>query len=228
MLKPDSPTSQTKYRVLLVDDQTLIRQGLTSLLELSEQVVVVGQAADGEKALAWLLTEGNTADVILLDLRMPKLDGIETLQELRTRGIDTPVLILTTFDDHSMLLDALKAGARGYLLKDVELETLVEGIARVHAGESMIQPTITSSLLQGLQGLKSEFESYDKPEPMSTKEIEILRLMAAGCSNKEIAQALFKSEGTVKNQVSAVMAKLGVRDRTRAVLRAIELGLIGL
>lgn len=225
----NAPQSQvSKHRVLLVDDQQLIRQGLASLLALSAQVEVVGQAADGVQALDWLHTHQGGADVVLLDLRMPRLDGIETLSAMRAQALDVPVLILTTFDDHSMLMDALKAGARGYLLKDVALETLVEGIARVHAGESMIQPAITTSLLQGLQGLKSEFEVYDKPEPLSTRETEVLRLIAAGCSNKEIAQALFKSEGTVKNQVSTVMAKLGVRDRTRAVLRAIELGIIGL
>ena len=211
-----------------MDDQTLIRQGLTSLLQISEQVDVVGQASDGEQALAWLVANPAGADVMLLDLRMPKLDGIATLHALRANYISIPTLILTTFDDHTMLLDALKAGARGYLLKDVELETLVEGIARVHAGDSMIQPTITSSLVQALHGLTSEFDAYDKPEALSVREKEILRLIAADCSNKEIAQALFKSEGTVKNQVSGVMAKLGVRDRTRAVLRAIELGIIGL
>ncbi|RUO23676.1 DNA-binding response regulator [Aliidiomarina iranensis] len=212
---------------MLVDDQKLIRQGLASLLSLSAHIEVAHEAADGEEALARAKAHGSDIDIILLDLRMPKMNGIELLQAMRTDNIKIPVLILTTFDDHNMLLDALKAGARGYLLKDVELEMLVSGIERIIAGESMIQPTITTSLLNGLQGLHSEFEAFDTPEALSPKELEILRLIAAGCSNKEIAEALFKSEGTVKNQVSAIMSKLGVRDRTRAVLRAIELGLIG-
>ncbi|CUS48303.1 MAG: two component signal transduction system LuxR family response reguator [Idiomarinaceae bacterium HL-53] len=215
------------HRVMLVDDQKLIRQGLASLLSLSEHIQVVQEAADGEEALTWIKAHGGQVDIVLLDLRMPKMNGIELLQAMRAANISIPVLILTTFDDHHMLIKALKAGARGYLLKDVELETLVNGIDRVVAGESMIQPTITTSLMNGLQGLHSEFEAFDTPEELSTKELEILRLIAAGCSNKEIAEALFKSEGTVKNQVSAIMSKLGVRDRTRAVLRAIELGLIG-
>lgn len=219
--------SPEKHRVMLVDDQKLIRQGLASLLSLSAHIEVAHEAADGEEAFAWVKAHGSDIDIILLDLRMPKMNGIQLLQAMRAENIKIPVLILTTFDDHNMLLEALKAGARGYLLKDVELEMLVSGIERIVAGESMIQPTITTSLLNGLQGLHSEFEAFAAPEALSAKELEILRLIAAGCSNKEIADALFKSEGTVKNQVSAIMAKLGVRDRTRAVLRAIELGLIG-
>jgi len=220
-------TAQNIHKVLLVDDQKLIRQGLASLLALAEHIEVVHEAGDGEAALDWLQHHAAQVDLVLLDLRMPRMNGIELLQAMKTQNIQVPALILTTFDDHNMLIEALKAGARGYLLKDVELETLVNAISQVVAGESMIQPAITTSLLHALQGLHSEFESFTTPEPLSTKELEILRLIAAGCSNKEIAGVLFKSEGTVKNQVSAIMSKLGVRDRTRAVLRAIELGLIG-
>ncbi|GGD49403.1 response regulator [Lacimicrobium alkaliphilum] len=214
-------------KLLLVDDQQLLRQGIASLLGLSEQVELVAQAADGEQALNWLTENPGAVDVILMDIRMPRMDGIQTLTEMAAQDIAVPVIILTTFDDHDLLLKALKAGAKGYLLKDVSLENLVAGIEAVHRGETLIQPAITSTLMDSLKGLKSDFEHYQQPEVMSDKELEILRLMAAGCSNKEIAQSLFKSEGTVKNQVSNLLAKLGVRDRTRAVLRAIELGLIG-
>jgi len=217
----------TKHRVMLVDDQKLIRQGLASLLSLSDHLEVVQEAADGEEALIWLRQCAADIDIVLLDLRMPKMNGIELLQAMRAEQLNVPVLILTTFDDHQLLIEALKAGAKGYLLKDVELETLVAGIESVIAGESLIQPTMTTALINGLQGLQSDFDAFDAPEPLSPKELEILRLIAAGCSNKEMADVLFKSEGTVKNQVSAIMQKLGVRDRTRAVLRAIELRLIG-
>ncbi|RUO75630.1 response regulator [Pseudidiomarina taiwanensis] len=190
------------YRVLLVDDQMLVRQGLKSLLSLSPEIEVVHDVCDGVEATEWLKVHQQDIDVVLLDIRMPKMNGIETLNAMRREDIETPVLILTTFNDHELLIDALKAGAKGYLLKDVELETLVSGIQRVVRGESMIQPSITTHLLSGLKDMKSDFASFEQPEPLSVKEIEILRLMASGCSNKEIATALFKSEGTVKNQVS--------------------------
>lgn len=213
-------------KLLLVDDQQLLRQGIASLLGLSDKVQLVAQANDGEQALNWLQTHPDTVDVVLMDIRMPKMDGIQALTAMSELGITLPVIILTTFDDHELLLQALKAGAKGYLLKDVSLENLIGGIEAVYRGDTLIQPAITSTLIDSLKGLKSDFEHYQQPEALSDKELEILRLMAAGCSNKEIAQSLFKSEGTVKNQVSNLLAKLGVRDRTRAVLRAIEQGLI--
>jgi DNA-binding NarL/FixJ family response regulator len=123
-------------------------------------------------------------------------------------------------------MQAIKSGAKGYLLKDVSLDTLVQSIETVHAGNTLIQPAITQRLIAGLKGKSSEFESAEIPETLSKRETEILRLMAAGCSNKEMADSLFRSEGTIKNQVSSILAKLGVRDRTRAVLKAIELGVI--
>jgi DNA-binding NarL/FixJ family response regulator len=213
-------------KLLLVDDQQLLRQGIASLLGLSDKVQLVAQANDGEQALNWLQAHPDSADVVLMDIRMPKMNGIQALTAMAESGITLPVIILTTFDDHELLLQALKAGAKGYLLKDVSLENLIGGIEAVYRGETLIQPAITSTLMDSLKGLKSDFEHYQQPETLSDKELEILRLMAAGCSNKEIAQSLFKSEGTVKNQVSNLLAKLGVRDRTRAVLKAIEQGLI--
>lgn len=211
-------------KVLLVDDQTLVRQGIDSLLALSDEVEVVAQAEDGSQVLERV--REHQPDVILMDIRMPKVNGIEAVKLLVEEDVTTPVLMLTTFDDHQLVLDAIQAGAKGYLLKDVSLENLVAGIKDVAAGKTLIQPGITERVLQGLQGLNSEFESFEEPEPLTEKEQEILRLMAAGYSNREISEAMFKSQGTVKNQVSAILAKMGVRDRTRAVLKAIERGII--
>ncbi|BDX05811.1 response regulator [Planctobacterium marinum] len=210
--------------VLLVDDQTLVRQGIHSLLALSDEVQVVAQAEDGSQVVDKV--KEHTPDVILMDIRMPKMNGIEAVKALVAEDITTPVLMLTTFDDHQLVLDAIQAGAKGYLLKDVSLEHLVSGIKDVAAGKTLIQPGITEKVLQGLQGMETEFESFEEPEPLTEKEQEILRLMAAGYSNREISEAMHKSQGTVKNQVSAILAKMGVRDRTRAVLKAIERGII--
>lgn len=211
-------------KVMLVDDQTLVREGIKSLLGLSDLVQVIGEAEDAEGITAKV---GQLQpDVILMDIRMPKVSGIDGVKALQQEGISVPVIMLTTFDDHQLVMQAIQSGAKGYLLKDVSLETLVEAIQTVNAGKTLIQPAITEKVLQGLQGFESDFESYQQPEDLSDKEKEILRLMASGCSNREIAEAMFKSEGTVKNQVSNVLSKLGVRDRTRAVLKAIENGLI--
>ncbi|GEA05363.1 DNA-binding response regulator [Alteromonas sp. KUL42] len=213
-----------KTRVLLVEDQMLVRQGITSLLALDESVDVVGECEDGSQLIDTL--KRVSCDVILMDIRMPKMSGIDALNALKESDIGIPVLMLTTFDDHSLVSGAINAGARGYLLKDVSLETLVDAIKTVERGETLIQPAVTEKVLKGLQGLSVTFESFDMPESLSTKELEILRLVAAGYSNKEIADTIHKSTGTVKNQVSTIMAKLGVRDRTRAVLKALELGWI--
>lgn len=213
-------------RVLVVDDQQLLRQGLCSLLALSDKVNVVGQANDGVEARQWLQAHRGGVDVMLLDIRMPRMTGIELLNTLKQEGELIPTIMLTTFDDHESLMGALMAGAKGYLLKDVSLETLADGIDAVHRGESLIQPAITNTLINSLQSLNTVSIGPMPLESLSAKEKEILRLMASGCSNKEIAEVLFKSQGTVKNQVSAILAKLDARDRTRAVLRAVELGII--
>lgn len=211
-------------KVLLVDDQTLVRQGIKSLLALSDEVLVVAEADDGDKVIE--LVQLHQPDVVLMDIRMPRMNGIEAVKALVQIQSPPPVLMLTTFDDHQLVLDAIQAGAKGYLLKDVSLNSLVEGIKEVSAGKTSIQPTITEKVLRGLQGMSSDFESFSEPENLSDKEKEILRLMAAGYSNREISKAMHKSEGTVKNQVSAILAKMGVRDRTRAVLKAIETGML--
>lgn len=213
-----------KTRLILVEDQMLVREGIKSLLGLDDSVEVVGEYENGQQLID--SENGTHCDVILMDIRMPKLSGIDTLLALRDRGIKTPVLMLTTFDDHELVNGAMRAGAKGYLLKDVSLETLVDTITQIKNGKTLIQPAVTEKVLQGLKGLNIEFESFENPEPLTEKEVEILRLIAAGYSNKEIADAMFKSTGTIKNQVSSVMAKLGVRDRTRAVLKALELGIL--
>ncbi len=213
-----------KTRLILVEDQMLVREGIKSLLGLDDSVEVVGEYENGQQLIA--SENALNCDVILMDIRMPKLSGIDTLLALSDKGISTPVLMLTTFDDHELVNGAMRAGAKGYLLKDVSLETLVDTITQIKNGKTLIQPAVTEKVLQGLKGLNVEFESFENPEPLTEKEVEILRLIAAGYSNKEIADAMFKSTGTIKNQVSSVMAKLGVRDRTRAVLKALEQGIL--
>ncbi len=209
-------------RVALIDDQTLVRQGIRGLLQLSDKVEVVAEAEDGDGAIA--LVEKHTPDVVLMDMRMPRMSGAEATEALIEAGHDTPVIILTTFDDHEQVLEGIRAGAKGYLLKDVSLENLIQAIESVANGETMIQPAITEALLKGLSRQEPEFASSAMPEPLTPRETEVIRLMAGGYSNREIATALSKSEGTIKNHVSNILAKLGVRDRTRAVLKAIELG----
>jgi len=211
-------------KILLVDDQMLVREGIKSLLKLSDKVTVIGEATDGtqvEDAVKRL-----TPDVILMDLSMPKMDGLATLIHLNNRGIKTPVIILTTFDDHEFILKGIRAGAKGYLLKDVSLKTLIKAIESVNSGQKLIQPALTERLMRGLQGFQSDFKAPEMIESLSPKELEVLGLMASGCSNKEISKALHNSEGTIKNHVSNLLAKLGVRDRTRAVLLAIEKGIL--
>ncbi|MDW8479234.1 MAG: response regulator transcription factor [Xanthomonadales bacterium] len=211
-------------RVLLVDDQTLVRQGIRGLLALAEDIEVVGEAADGEEALAAIAALA--PDVVLLDLRMPRMDGIAVLRALAARGAVPPTVILTTFDDEELVLAGIAAGARGYLLKDTSLEELVAAIRTVAAGGSALRPLSTRGLRERLAGVGRAFAGLERPDELTEREAEILRLMASGFSNKEIARLLKVAEGTVKNHVSNILSKLGVRDRTRAVLRAIELGWI--
>lgn len=210
-------------RLMVVDDQHLVRQGICSLLRLSPKVTVLAEASNGEDALQWLDT--NTVDVLLLDLRMPVCDGLTTLQRLRASQNPTPVLILTTFDDDELVLASIEAGARGYLLKDVTLESLITAIETVHRGERLHQPIAVAGRSR-LEALAAPTTPLDFSEALSARELEILRLLAGGYSNKEIARVLELAEGTVKNHVSAILGKLGVRDRTRAVLKAVENGII--
>jgi DNA-binding NarL/FixJ family response regulator len=211
-------------RVVLVDDQTLVRRGIRSLLELAGDIEIVAEAADGEEGIATILRE--RPDVVLLDVRMPRKDGLEVLRELQEARALPPTVLLTTFDDDEVLLEAVKAGARGYLLKDVSLEQLTDAIRSVAGGGTMIRPALTERLLRGLEHVRRDFDALDPPDPLTKREVEILRLMAGGYSNREIAGALGTAEGTVKNHASSILSKLGVRDRTRAVLKALERGYI--
>lgn len=210
--------------VCLVDDQTIVRQGIRSLLELADDMTVVAECADGAQALTTV--PQLKPDVMLLDLRMPEMSGIEVLQALSLRGVLPPTVILTTFDDDQLVLAGLKAGARGYLLKDVSLEQLVEAVRTVAEGGSLVAPAVTQRLLAGVDRIQNQFTSLEQPDPLTGRETEILRLLAGGYSNKEIANSLHVAEGTVKNHVSNILSKLGVRDRTRAVLKALELGIV--
>lgn len=211
-------------RVVLVDDQTLVRRGIRSLLELAGDIDIVAEAGDGDEALEAIRRE--RPDAVLLDVRMPKRSGIEVLQALHGSSELPPTILLTTFDDDEALLEGVKAGARGYLLKDVSLEQLTGAIRTVAGGGTVIRPAVTERVMRGLEHVRRDFESLSPPDPLTKRELEILRLMAGGYSNREIADALGTAEGTVKNHASSILSKLGVRDRTRAVLKALELGYI--
>lgn len=211
-------------RIVLVDDQTLVRQGIRSLLELAGDITIVAEASDGDEGLIVIARE--RPDVVLLDVRMPKKNGLDVLRALKDAGTLLPVILLTTFDDDEALFEAVRAGAKGYLLKDVSLEQLTEAIRAVAAGGTVIRPAVTERVLRGLEHMPRDFDALSPPDPLTRREIEILRLMAGGYSNREIADALGTAEGTVKNHASSILSKLGVRDRTRAVLKALERGYI--
>ena len=209
-------------RVLIADDQTLIRQGIRTLLEMDPDITVVGEAADGAEAVSRVIA--TPVDVLLLDIRMPGEGGIGVLRTLADRGALPPTLILTTFDDSEVVLDGIRAGARGFLLKDVSFQQLLAAIRAVAGGATVFQPAVTERLLRA--GSAMSLDADATREELTTRETEVVRLMAGGYSNREIAAALGTAEGTIKNHVSSILAKFGVRDRTRAVLRALESGLL--
>lgn len=207
-------------RVLIADDQMLIREGIRTLLEMDRDICVVGEAADGVETVERVLSM--PVDVLLLDIRMPGQNGIEVLRTLSARNALPPTLILTTFDDSDVVLDGIRAGARGFLLKDVSYQQLLTAIRAVAGGATVFQPAVTERLIRA--GSELHIEAEPRREELTVREAEVVGLMAAGYSNREIAQALGTAEGTVKNQVSSILAKFGVRDRTRAVLKALETG----
>jgi len=209
-------------RVFLVEDQALVREGIRSLLALEREIEVVGTAADGPEAIAAIPASG--ADVVLLDMRLPKLSGLDVLRRLAEAGKLPPSISLTTFDDEAIVLEGLRAGARGYLLKDVSLAELVSAIRSVAAGGTAVRPIVSERVVRGLESARTEFPRLEPPDRLTEREIEVLRLMTGGYSNREIARALGVAEGTVKNHVSSILSKLGVRDRTRAVLQAVKAG----
>lgn len=211
-------------RVVLVEDEMLVRRGIRGLLSLGGEIDVVAEAADGEEAITVICE--HQPDVVLLDVRMPKRSGIAVLEELRATASLPPTILLTTFDDDAALLKGIRAGAKGFLLKDVSVERLTEAIRLVAAGETIIRPAVTEQVLRRLEENRTEFESLESPEPLTRREIEVLRMMAGGYSNREIGDSLDATEGTVKNHISNILSKLGVRDRIRAVLKGLESGLI--
>ncbi|MFD0201938.1 MULTISPECIES: response regulator [Saccharothrix] len=216
----DSPV-----RVLIVDDQALFREALATLLEVQPGIEVVGEAGDGEQAVR--LCAELRPDVVLMDLRMPVLDGIAATDRLRVEQPGVRVLALTTFDDDADVFAAVRAGALGYLLKDVSSARLVEALVAARRGESVLQPSVAAKLVARVAQLPQEGAPPPRhvPVPLSDRELEVVRLLAEGRSNREIAGSLYLAEGTVKNLVTSVLAKLQVRDRTQAALRARELGL---
>ena len=210
-------------RVFLVEDQTLVREGIRSLLALDPDIAVTGEAADGAAAVDAIPSSG--ADVVLLDMRLPRMSGLEVLRALAAAGALPPTIILTTFDDDELLLEGLRAGAKGYLLKDVSLAELVRAIRDVAAGGTAVHPIASERIVRGLEaGPDPAFPRLEPADPLTERELEVLRLMTGGYSNREIANALRVAEGTVKNHVSSILSKLGVRDRTRAVLQAVRAG----
>jgi DNA-binding NarL/FixJ family response regulator len=213
-------------RVLLVDDQALFREALATLLAVRPEIEVVGEAGDGAAALE--RAASLRPDVVLMDLHMPVLDGIAATRRLRVEQPDVRVLALTTFDDDEDVFAALRAGAVGYLLKDVASERLVEALLAAARGESVLQPSVAARVVARFAQLPDDGPPRPQPlvVPLSDRELEVLRHLAEGGSNREIAGALFLAEGTVKNHVTNVLAKLGARDRTQAALRARGLGLI--
>lgn len=213
-------------RVLLVDDQALFREALAVLLDVRTEVEVVGEAANGDEALR---RAGEVRpDVVLMDLRMPVLDGIAATRRMRVEHPGVRVIALTTFDEDAEVFAALRAGAVGYLLKDVSSDRLVEAILAAACGESVLQPSVAAKVVARFAQLPADDRPAPQPlvVPLSERELDVLRLLADGNSNREIAGELFLAEGTVKNHVTNVLAKLGARDRTQAALRARTLGLL--
>jgi DNA-binding NarL/FixJ family response regulator len=214
-------------RVLLVDDQALFREGLETLLSVHKDITVVGQASNGQEALEVVATV--RPDVVLMDVRMPILNGVGATRRLKKALPQCRVIVLTTFDDDEYVFDALRAGAVGYLLKDVASAQLVEAIRATARGESILQPSVAAKVITEFTRVSSMVPPAQMEpliEPLSERESEILALIATGASNKEIADQLFIAEGTVKNHVTHILGKLGVRDRTQAALKARELGLL--
>jgi NarL family two-component system response regulator LiaR len=206
-------------RVLIVDDHAVVREGLRTFLELQDGIAVVGEAADGEEAVRQ--AEALKPDVVLMDLVMPRLDGVGAMRELRRRLPATRVIVLTSFAEDERLLPAIQSGAAGYLLKNVAPAELARAVRAAHAGDALLDPHVAARLVEALAQPAGE----DPPERLTTREQEVLGLIARGFSNKRIARELGIAEKTVKTHVGHVLAKLGVADRTQAALHAVRMGL---
>lgn len=217
-------TEQSAISVMLVDDQQIIRQGLKTLLDLEEDIVIVGDADNGETALARLGELERTHQlptVVLMDMRMPVMDGVAATGAIATRYPAIQVLVLTTFDDDDLIAQAMAVGAKGYLLKDTPSEELAQAIRTVAKGYSQFGPGILEKMIAGQQ--LSEVDVPEGFDELTPREKDVLRLIGTGANNREIAETLFLSEGTVKNHVTRLLGRLGVRDRTQAALLAVKL-----
>jgi len=215
-----------RIKILLVDDQPLFREGLSTLLSVHPDLEVVGEAANGAEAIR--LARSLLPLVVLMDLQMPVLDGVAATRRLHEEQPNCRVIVLTTFDDDELVFDGLRAGAVGYLLKDAPSEKLAEAIRVAARGETFLQPSVAAKVVAEFARLSRKTVTTTNPviEPLSEREIEILRLIAQGASNREIAGTLFLAEGTVKNHVTSILGKLEARDRTQAALKAKDCGLI--
>ncbi len=214
-----------RIRILLVDDQTMFRAGMKILLSSQADFEIVGEAADGEEALQ--KTASLHPDVVLMDLRMPVLDGAAATRRIHAAHPQVRVIVLTTFDEDEAIFDGLRSGAIGYLLKDAPTDKLYEAIRSAHKGESFIQPSVAARLVAEFSRLSAQAPAWAQlAEPLSAREMDVLRLLANGATNREIASQLVLAEGTVKNYVTNIFNKMGVDDRTSAAMRAKELGLI--
>jgi DNA-binding NarL/FixJ family response regulator len=213
-------------KILLVDDQPLFREGLRTLLSVHSDFEVIAEAGNGQEAIN--LARSHKPSVVLMDLQMPVLDGVAATRRLHEEQPDCRVIVLTTFDDDEMVFDGLRAGAVGYLLKDAPSEKLAEAIRVAARGETFLQPSVAAKVVAEFARLtrKTAERSSSLIEPLSERELEILRLITKGASNREIADKLFLAEGTVKNHVTNILGKLGVRDRTQAAIKAKDVGLI--
>ncbi len=210
-------------RVLIVDDQALVRDGFRMILELDGEIEVVGEAHDGESALAEIDRTG--PDLVLMDIRMPGMDGLEATRRLMRRNDAPRVLVLTTYDADANVVEAMRAGASGFLLKDVRKGQLVRAVHQAATGDSVIDPAITARLIERLMGERVRPEAEVALGLLSAREVEVLKLMAKGLTNAELADRLFVSESTVKTHVARILAKLELRDRVQAVIFAYEVGL---
>ena len=210
-------------KLLIVDDHAVVRDGLTTMLGRESDFAVVGEAQNGLEAVD--KTRELKPDIVLMDLRMPELDGVEAMRRIREENLEVNFLVLTTYDTDEYIFHAIEVGAKGYLLKDASREELFQAVRAVHRGESLIQPGVAARVLDRLAELSRQASST---ELLSGREVEVLQLMAGGAANKEIAASLTLSESTVKTHVSNIFGKLEVNDRTGAVTKAMQKGIIKL
>jgi DNA-binding NarL/FixJ family response regulator len=211
-------------RVVIVDDQTVVREGLAAILETDPEIEIVGLACDGQEALQ-MVAEAEP-DVVLMDLKMPILNGVQSTQRLRRSHPDVHILVLTTYAGDQWVFDALRAGAAGYLLKDTRRDELVTAVKGTAQGKSYLDPSIAAKVMQQAIAQPSSAPAEQPIEPLTERELQVLHLLTQGYSNPAIAQRLHLARGTVRNYVSAILQKLGVSDRTQAAVEALRRGLI--